>query len=116
MKTTSKTRYKRENIDYSEATTKATLSHLRYVPANSDCQPNMMGEWLVLQSHGKNNYFTPRNSSLSIHLICYTTTCRIQPSGGRDPFTVINLSDWPDASTKDGLKFKVKEKPSFTDI
>ena len=35
---------------------------------------------------------------------------RIQPSGGRDPFTVINLSDWPDASTKDGLKFKVIAK------
>ncbi|CAM9574843.1 unnamed protein product [Scytosiphon promiscuus] len=38
-----------------------------------------------------------------------TVPYQIQPSGGREPFTVINLSDWPDASTKDGLKFKVLE-------
>lgn len=32
---------------------------------------------------------------------------RIQPPGGREPFTVVNLSDWPDVSSKDGSKFKV---------
>ncbi|CAM9717234.1 unnamed protein product [Ectocarpus sp. 12 AP-2014] len=38
-----------------------------------------------------------------------TVPYQIQPSGGRDPVTVINLSDWPDPSKKDGLKFKVLE-------
>ncbi|CAM9278328.1 unnamed protein product [Ascophyllum nodosum] len=38
-----------------------------------------------------------------------TVPYQIQPSGGREPFTVVNLSDWPDVSSKDGSKFKVLE-------